>query len=951
MNTATTTGNPTDPSGNDLVGLDNPTDDDTAEVAMIDPAIEVLKTPDLQYLESGETATFGITVTNTGDVPLRAVSATDLLAPSRSGPVTAFMDVGDVETYQCTLTNVTADFTNVIEVKGTPSDSLGDPLPGVADVTDDDDAVVDVVAPAIKVVKTAGNAADGEVEYLNGQTKPVAVTYDFVVTNEGDTPLDLIGTGLGLDDNTCTGLVTGPAAGDDSNANDLLDINETWNYTCDHSESDDGLTTNTATVTANPTDDAGNDLPDIGDVSDTDTADIFVVTPAIKVVKTAGNAADGEVEYLNGQTKPVAVTYDFVVTNEGDTPLDLTGTGLGLADNTCTGSVTGPAAGDDSNANDLLDINETWNYTCDHSESDDGLTTNTAIVTANPTDDAGNDLPDISDVSDTDTADIFLVTPAIKVVKTAGNAADGEVEYLNGQTKPVAVTYDFVVTNEGDTPLDLIGTGLGLDDNTCTGSVTGPAAGDDSNVNDLLDINETWNYTCDHSESDDGLTTNTATVTANPTDDAGNDLPDISDVSDTDTADIFVVTPAIKVVKTAGSAADGEVEYLSGLTKPVAVTYDFVVTNEGDTPLDLIGTGLGLADNTCTGSVTGPAAGDDSNVNDLLDINETWNYTCDHSESDDGLTTNTATVTANPTDDAGNDLPDIGDVSDTDTADIFLVNPDITVTKTLISAEPSRPNFEVHFQITIENTGDVWIHKLPLLDEFDTEYLSYGFGANHAVPNSNNNVSDGTIEWDDLTLANPYGFGIDLEPGESFVVDVYFTAEKDTNDIVGPPIDDETVNTAIVDGALADPAGNGTVPPDPSLPVPRDEDWDSVYIEQPTGIRLVSFDASLDSGDALLSWETVAELDMVGFKLLRRSGQGDFSEITGIIPAEHAGAAAGTIYQHTDAALSPGSYTYALLAVKFDGSAKLLATDSVLLRWSDPFVPTGLTIPNVTPSD
>ena len=43
--------------------------------------IDIDKTPDLQILESGETATFTINVTNTGDVPLTEVTVADANAP------------------------------------------------------------------------------------------------------------------------------------------------------------------------------------------------------------------------------------------------------------------------------------------------------------------------------------------------------------------------------------------------------------------------------------------------------------------------------------------------------------------------------------------------------------------------------------------------------------------------------------------------------------------------------------------------------------------------------------------------------------------------------------------------------------------------------------------------------------------------------------------------------
>ena len=291
-------------------------------------------------------------------------------------------------------------------------------------------------------------------------------------------------------------------------------------------------------------------------------------------------------------------------------------------------------------------------------------------------------------------------------------------------------------------------------------------------------------------------------------------------------------------------------------------------------------------------------------------------------------------------------------MSDTDDARVEVVRPEVTVTKTLLSAEPVRPTEEVHFRITIENTGDIWIHDLPLVDEYDKEYLTYGYQSQYATPaDSNNHIDDGSIEWADLTGPTPYGFGTDLEPGHSFTVDVYFTAVKDTTQLPGPPAG-KTVNTAIVDGALADPDGPGGSAPPPAIPVPRDEDDAAVEIFQPTGLGLVSFDAADQDGGVLLTWETANELDLVGFKLLRRHGKSDYSEITNVIPAEYAGSGSGGVYQYVDTSLTPGYYTYALLAVRYDGSMRLLATDSIMMRWHEPFLDPGdPSLPDVPPTN
>ena len=72
----------------------------------------------------------------------------------------------------------------------------------------------------------------------------------------------------------------------------------------------------------------------------------------------------------------------------------------------------------------------------------------------------------------------------------------------------------------------------------------------------------------------------------------------------------------------------------------------------------------------------------------MLDLTETWTYTCGMDIPDD--TTNVVTVVAEPTDAAGEPLPaNIPAVSDTDDAYVEVVDPAIGVTKTLAAPAPT----------------------------------------------------------------------------------------------------------------------------------------------------------------------------------------------------------------------------------------------------------------------
>ena len=100
------------------------------------PSIDIQKTPDNQTIASGGTASFTITVTNTGNVPLTSVTVTDPAAPNCNKAIGALAAGATYPAYSCTLANVTAGLTNTANVVGT--------APNEQQVTDSDTAVVTI---------------------------------------------------------------------------------------------------------------------------------------------------------------------------------------------------------------------------------------------------------------------------------------------------------------------------------------------------------------------------------------------------------------------------------------------------------------------------------------------------------------------------------------------------------------------------------------------------------------------------------------------------------------------------------------------------------------------------------------------------------------------------------------------------------------------------------------
>ena len=360
-NTANVTGD--DPNGDPV------TDQDSAAVDVINPAIDIQKTPDTQQGRSGDTVTFDIRVENTGDVTLTNVTVTDAVAPNCDATF-ASMAPGAVETYTCTMTALADDYTNVASVTG--DDPLSNP------VIDSDDADVDVINPAVTIDKTP----DGQ------QARPGdTVTFTITVTNTGDVDLA----------NVVVSDTTAPAC--DANIGALA-AGASTSYDCTMTALADDFS-NTADVTG--------DDPNGDPVGDSDDANVDVINPAITIDKTP----DTQSALPGG-----AVTFDITVTNTGDVDL----TGVAVTD------VMAPNC--DSAIGDLA-VGESSSYQCTMTAGAVDFT-NTADVT-------GAD-PNGDPVTDSDTADVDVINPAIDIQKTP----DYQQVLANG-----TATFTITVTNTG----------------------------------------------------------------------------------------------------------------------------------------------------------------------------------------------------------------------------------------------------------------------------------------------------------------------------------------------------------------------------------------------------------------------------------------------------------------------------------------------------------------------
>ncbi len=530
----------------------------------------------------------------------------------------------------------------------------------------------DVIVPALNLTKLAGNAPDGGIEYtLPGSN----VVYAYVVTNTGDTHLTITVT-----DNVIgvVGTVTALAP----NAGAVL-------Y---KTSAIPASVTNIGYAAGNPVTAGNADLPGASDVYDHDDAIVQVVAPALNLVKLAGNAADGAVEYI---TSGQDVVYSYAVSNAGGTyvsSITVTDDVLGVV-----GTIPGPLAPGATATLYATNLNITADVT------------NIGVATGNPTDAGGNDLPDIPDVSDDDDAVVDVVAPLINLTKLAGDAPDGAVKY----TAPGAdVGYAYIVSNAGNTYL---GSVL-VTDNVLgvIGFLAGPLAPGQSTV-----FYET--------SSIPASVTNIGVVQANPVTQFGNDLPNLPLVTDLDDAVVVVVRPAVNLVKRAGDAPDGGVKYAAPGGQ---VVYSYAVSNAGDTYLG----SLVVTDNVigAVGTIPGPLAPGAS-------------ATLYKTSAIPASVTNLGVVTANPVTAGGADLAGIADVTDSDDAIVLVAQ--LSIAKEDLP-DPVHAGAPLSYTLWIANPSANPVQGVVVTETYPPQF-SY-VSANPA-PDSGNNVWNlGTLQPGDV---------------------------------------------------------------------------------------------------------------------------------------------------------------------------------------------------------
>ncbi len=460
----------------------------------------------------------------------------------------------------------------------------------------------------------------------------------------------------------------------DTNADNKLDLTETWIYTGNHTVTQaeidtngggDGDLDNTVTADSNETG------------PDTDDHAIPITrTPEIHVVKTS---TTDHIDHA-GQVVP----YTFTVTNTGNITL----TTITVTDPNVTPAPAYQSG--DTNADGMLQRTETWIYTGNHTvtqaeiDSDgggDGYLDNT--VTA----DSAESAPDTDDYI------IEIVTgPALQVVKSSTTTSITTA----GQVVP----YTFVVTNIGNMTL----TGITVVDHNCDAA---PAyVSGDTNADGMLQITESWTYSGQH-------TVTQAEIDSNGGGDGYlNNLVTADSVESESDTDVHAIPIAINAGLNVEKSSTTTLITAAGQVVP----YAFIVTNTGNVTL----TGITVTDPMCT---VGPAyVSGDTNSDSKLDLTETWTYNGSH------------TVTQAEIDAGGNlhnmvtaDSNQTG--PDTDSLDIPIsqtpaLNVEKSSTTTLITAAGQV----VPYTFIVTNTGNMTLTGITVTDPMCTVGPAYVSG-------------------------------------------------------------------------------------------------------------------------------------------------------------------------------------------------------------------------------
>jgi len=561
----------------------------------------------------GETVTYKITVTNTGNIELNNIEVTDSLDDTWTQTIIK-LEPGESEeyTFEYIVANNTPNNTTMKNIVTASCNELDDPE------TDEEDILVKT--PGLNVIK----------ELAAGQRNPVmpgeTVAYTITVSNTGNIELTNVVVTDSLD-LSWTQTITKLFAG------------ESKEYTFEYIVP---LDTPNNTTIKNVVTAACDELPE----PDEDEEDILVYIPELTIEK----------ELAAGQRNPVlpgeTVAYTITVSNTGNIEL----TNVEITDSldlSWTQTITKLFAG------------ESKEYTFEYIVPNDtpNNTTIKNVVTAS--------CDELDDPEEED-VDIEVRTPNISISK----------ELAVGQRNPVipgeTVAYKITVLNTGEIELNNIEVTDSLD-NTWVETITKLNPGESKEY--------TFEYIVPNDTPNGTIITNVATVVSD----------EIKDPKEDD-VDIEVRTPEISISK----------ELAVGQRNPVmpgeTVTYTIIVENTGNIELNNVIVTDSL-DSNWTQTIT------------VLEIGESKEYTFEYivpiNTPNNTTITNVVTVVCD----------EIKDPKE-DEEDVTVKIPGLNVTKELANGQrnPVLPGETVIYTITVTNIREIELTNVEITDSLDLSW-------------------------------------------------------------------------------------------------------------------------------------------------------------------------------------------------------------------------------------
>ncbi len=730
-NQATATGTPpTGPNVTDLSDNNSPLENDpTVTPIPQNPSIAIVKMGTLvdnapTGANPGDVITYAFIVTNTGNVTLTNVTATDPLVTVVGGPIASLAPgASDNTTFTASYVITQADIntggvTNQATATGTPPTG-----PNVTDLSDnnsplENDPTVTPIPqnPSISIVKTG--VLNTNVVAPNGVANPGdVITYAFTVTNTGNVTL----TNVTVTDPLVT-VVGGPIASLAPGASNSTTF--TASYVISQANITAGGVTNQALATGTPP--TGPNVTDLSDnnspLENDPTVTPIPQTPSIAIVKTG--VLNTNVVSPSGVANPGdVITYSFTVTNTGNVPL----TNVSVTDPLVT-VVGGPIslAPGASNSTSF-----TASYTITQANITAGGVTNQATATGTPP--TGPNVTDLSDnnspLENDPTVTPIPQTPSIAIVKTG--VLNTNVVAPNGVANPGdVITYAFTVTNTGNVPL----TNVTVTDPLVT-VVGGPIASLAPGASNSTTF--TASYVITQANINAGGVTNQATATGTPP--TGPNVTDLSDnnspLENDPTVTPIPRNPSIAIVKT-GTFVDNAP---TGANPGDVITYAFTVTNTGNVTL----TNVTVTDPLVT-VVGGPIASLAPGASDNTTF--TASYVITQADINTGGVTNQATATGTPP--TGPNVTDLSDdnspLQNDPTITTIPQNPSIAIVKTGVlntnvvsPGGVANPGDVITYAFTVTNTGNV-----PLTNVMVTDPLVTVVGGPISLaPGTSNNTS------------------------------------------------------------------------------------------------------------------------------------------------------------------------------------------------------------------